>query len=107
MAHLATRAVALLAAVLASSGVSLISAAEPSRLECVATWGEARYRNIGYDHLVHVQNHCDRDVLCDVSTDVNPEPEHVTVVKGTEVEVLTFRGSPAREFKVIANCKYP
>jgi hypothetical protein len=93
--------------VVAASIASAASAAEPVHLSCVLTQGEARYRNMGYDHIVHVQNHCDKNVVCDVSTDVNPEPEHVAVASGAEVDVLTFRGSPAREFTVRADCRYP
>ena len=72
---------------------------------CIEAWGEARYRNFGYDHIVHVRNRCDRPALCDVSTDVSPEPNRVTVGAAEEIEVLTFRGSPAREFKARAECQ--
>src|SRR5262245_45995953 len=27
-----------------------------SALACVESWGESRYRNYGYDHIVHIRN---------------------------------------------------
>jgi hypothetical protein len=44
-------------------------------------------------------------VVCDISTNVNPTAQHVQVEPATEVEVLTFKGSPAREFTVHADCR--
>jgi hypothetical protein len=72
--------------------------------DCVDVWGEARYRNYGYDHLVHVANHCAEPVRCDVWTSVNPARISVTVAAHDSKEVLTFRGSPAREFVPGAEC---
>lgn len=74
-------------------------------LACVEAWGESRYRNLGYDHIVHVRNLCEKAVLCAVSTNVNPTPENVTVPSKEEVEVLTFRGSPAKSFVPKVDCK--
>jgi len=71
---------------------------------CVEAWGESRYR-VGYDHIVHVKNLCEKSVLCAVSTNVNPTPEKVTVPSKEEVEVLTFRGSPARTFVPKVECR--
>ena len=71
---------------------------------CVQVHAEARYRNYGYDHIVIVRNGCDKKALCDVSTNVNPEPVRVEVPAGGATEVLTFRGSPAREFTPRATC---
>jgi hypothetical protein len=72
---------------------------------CVASWGEARYRNAGYDHIVHIQNRCEKTVLCRVTTNVNPDPVEGTVAPREEREVLTFRGSPAREFVPKVDCR--
>jgi len=72
---------------------------------CIEVAGEAIYRSYGYDHIVHVRNRCERQVACDVSTDVNPEPQHIDVPARTEVDVLTFRGSPARAFTPRAACR--
>lgn len=73
--------------------------------ECIEVWGEARYRNYGYDHIVHVNNRCAQVATCDVSSDVNPAIQRVKVPVGQEVEVLTFRGSPSREFVARAECR--
>ena len=72
---------------------------------CVDVRTEARFRNYGYDHLVTVRNGCDQALTCDVATDVSPEPSRVTVQAHAEVEVLTFRGSPAREFSAKVECR--
>lgn len=61
-------------------------------------------RAYGYDHIVHVQNACTQDASCSVATDVNPEAVTVKVPKGTEVETVTWLGSPAREFTPRVKC---
>jgi hypothetical protein len=61
------------------------------------------YRS-GYDHIVHLANHCDKSATCSVSTDVNPERIVVTVGPKEAVDVLTFRGSPARVFVAKVTC---
>ena len=72
--------------------------------ECVRVWGEARYRNSGYDHIVHVNNGCSAPALCEISTSANPTHTRLTVLPRQEVELLTFQGSPARDFDVHADC---
>jgi hypothetical protein len=81
------------------------AAARPGNPECIEVWGEARYRNYGYDHIVHVSNHCGQQAICDVSSSTNPEPQRFTIPPGQEIEALTFRGSPSREFQPQADCK--
>jgi hypothetical protein len=95
-----------IAAIVALSFLSIARAAEGSNtsLACVDAWGESRYRS-GYDHIVHLRNRCQKTVLCRVWTNVNPEPIEGTVAPGEEREVLTFRGSPAREFVPKVDCK--
>lgn len=82
-----------------------LAASKSSHPECIGVWGEARYRNYGYDHIVHVANRCAAPALCDVSTDLNPTVQHVSIPPNEEVEVLTFRGSPSRDFVVKAECR--
>lgn len=94
--------VALLAAVACGIACRSIGAAE---LDCVEVWGEARYRNYGYDHIVHLKSHCPTAASCDVSTNVNPEAVRAVVLPQQHLEVLTFRGSPAREFIPRAECR--
>jgi hypothetical protein len=71
---------------------------------CVRSWGEARYGAVGYNHLVHIADACDAPAECIVSTDVNPEPQKVLVPPHAEIEVITFRGSPARVFVPRVEC---
>jgi hypothetical protein len=82
------------------------SASRPTSPECVEVRGEAKYRNYGYDHIVHLTNRCSTDARCDVSTNVNSEVRRVVVPSGQQVEVLTLRGSPAREFTPIVECQF-
>jgi hypothetical protein len=88
--------------------VSTTSGAEPtqSTLACVEFQPEVRFRNSGYDHLVHLRSRCDRRTICAVATDVNPTPVDVPVPPREHVTVLTFRGSPAREFTPIVSCRF-
>jgi hypothetical protein len=72
---------------------------------CISVEAEARYRNFGYDHIVHLASRCDADVSCTVSTDVAPAPIVVLVRPGARVEVLTFRGSPQRTFTPHVLCR--
>jgi hypothetical protein len=65
---------------------------------CIKVRPEARYLGLGYNHIVHVADVCASAAECDVSTDVNPTPQHLSVPAGSEVEVNTFLGSPARVF---------
>ena len=57
---------------------------------CIRVRAEARYRALGYNHIVHIADICASAAECDVSTDVNPQPTHVTVPPKSEVEVNTF-----------------
>lgn len=85
------------------------SASQPetdSVVACVEMQPEARYRNNGYDHLVHLRSRCDRRTTCTVATDVNPTPVDVTVDPHQTLAVLTFRGSPAREFTPDVSCRF-
>jgi len=82
------------------------SAPEAEAPACVKHRAEARYRNLGYDHLVHVSNGCDQKVACRVSTNVNTEPVELGLNPGEAREVVTWRGSPAREFTARVVCRF-
>lgn len=71
---------------------------------CIRSRGEARARAVGYDHVVTIENGCDRAAACAVSTDVAPEPIHATVEAKQTVELTTFRNSPASVFKPRVEC---
>jgi hypothetical protein len=71
---------------------------------CVQARAWTRYSS-GYDHLVTLQNGCAKVADCQVSTNVNPAPIRVMLPAGATETVLTFRGSPAYEFKPIVDCR--
>lgn len=71
---------------------------------CVKVTTQSRYVS-GYDHLVHLDNQCDESATCEVSTNVNPKVQTVTVAAGKKGTVLTFRGSPSYEFEAKVECK--
>lgn len=73
---------------------------------CVAFWPEVRYRNYGYDHVVHLYSRCDVRAYCAVSSDVNPQATDVVVPPREHVEVVTFRGSPAGQFTPKVVCHF-
>jgi hypothetical protein len=96
-----------------AAGVALVAStlfvapatSEPARPECVHVNAYARYGAYGYDHIVDVSNGCEHPAVCDVRTNVNPDPMTVRVEPGARESVVTFRGSPAREFAAQVRCK--
>jgi hypothetical protein len=91
---------ALTALTLLSIPPAMVGAAVP----CVVARAEARWVAYGYDHIVHLENTCAAAHTCTVATDVNPAPQTVRVPGETAVQVLTFRGSPARVFTPVVAC---
>ena len=71
---------------------------------CVKFRTESRYRT-GFEHWVHNNNTCKAEAKCSVTTDVAPNPRRVTLAAGQKESLLTFRGSPARNFKASVVCK--
>ena len=65
---------------------------------------EVRPNHPGYNHVVHLTNRCDATYRCVVTTDVSPDATTADVPPRTEVEVLTFRSSPASTFTFKATC---
>lgn len=74
-------------------------------LHCIQVWPEARYRNYGYDHIVHIYNGCSASATCTVSTNVAPQAIKVRIAVRQKIEVLTYRGSPSQEFRVNSSCE--
>ncbi|MDF3065004.1 MAG: hypothetical protein K0R38_605 [Polyangiaceae bacterium] len=72
---------------------------------CVEVAAEARLGAVGYDHIVALVNTCRKNARCVVATDVNPEAVTVNVARNSQVEVVTFRGSPARTFIPRVTCR--
>lgn len=103
------RVAALVALALLAPGVvhgdQAAAARDPEApVYCVQAWTEARYRNYGYDHIVHIYNGCAIFATCQVSTNVAPKPIVVRVKPASLIEVLTFRGSPSSEFVARVSC---
>lgn len=70
------------------------------------TWNtEARYRGLGYDHIVKLHSECEKMGHCQVSTNVNPKVQKVDVPPKKDVDVVTFVGSPSREFSAKVECR--
>jgi hypothetical protein len=72
--------------------------------ECARVRTEARYVAYGYDHIVEIDNTCEKAVNCTIATDVNPASSNLAIPPGQKRSVTTFRGSPAREFKANVTC---
>jgi hypothetical protein len=99
---------ALVAPTLALALLALAAGtAAQTKPACVRTWSEARARAVGYDHVVGIENLCDKPAHCTISTDVAPDPIEATVDPKKSVELTTFRSSPAREFKAKIDCRTP
>lgn len=77
----------------------------PAVPECIEHRSEARYRALGYDHVVVLTSRCEHVARCTVTTDVNPQPARVNVRPGTTEEVVTWRSSPARAFTATLACE--
>jgi hypothetical protein len=75
--------------------------------QCAKAEGSAHFVAMAYTHSVTLRNGCARAVACTVWTDVDPEPKQsVQVPPGESVEVVTRRGSPARELTAFKNCTF-
>lgn len=77
----------------------------PKAAVCVKWSGTARPSGYGYDHVVTIQNTCEQSASCSVSTNVNTDVMHVDVAPKASTEVVTFRGSPSREFTPKVECR--
>jgi hypothetical protein len=75
--------------------------------QCAKAEARASWVGIGYTHAVTLRNGCDRPVSCTVWTDVDPEPKQAVQARpGESVDVVTRRGSPAREFTALKDCTF-
>ena len=95
----------ILALAIAALALPPLALAQNQVPSCVTVRHEARWGAGAYNHVVIVENGCERPVRCDVATDVNPHPTQVRVDPGGRSEVVTFLGSPAREFTPRVRCE--
>lgn len=97
--------------VLLASAGSLLAAAQgddpnAAKKDCYEVRGEARYRALGYNHVVIVTNLCDKALSCQVWTNVDPSPrQSLQVAAKVSAEITTRLGSPAASFSAYAECK--
>ena len=79
--------------------------AQNSVPDCVEVRAYVRWGASAYDHYVGLRSQCERPATCQVATNVNPEPQRVVLPAGAAVDVMTFRGSPAREHTARVACE--
>jgi hypothetical protein len=74
--------------------------------DCAKVQAEARMEAYGFSHVVVLDNRCDAPVVCDVSTDVDPDAHYtLRAAPGERAEVMTRRGSPSRDVTARSECK--
>lgn len=74
---------------------------------CTEVRASTRTEAYGYTHVVTVHNRCNKPVICDVWTDVDPTPKvSLRVPPSESAETVTRRGSPAREVSAGSQCRY-
>lgn len=84
--------------------LSIVLQQTPARVCYVRHYAEARYRVVGYDHIVHIVSECDFALRCLVRTNVNPDPVAADVPPRAHVEVFTWIDSPSRIFNHAVIC---
>jgi len=86
---------------------AIVALATPARSEkpvCAKWWTQVVATAWGYNHVVYVENQCDQKMSCTISIDVAPQPITAAVAGKERAEVVTFRGSPSREFHAKVEC---
>lgn len=76
----------------------------PPAEACIKVTPFLRLNGGAFDHIVKIENACETDRECTVTTDVNPTPITAIIPAGETVEVLTFRASPSRNFRAVVTC---
>jgi hypothetical protein len=72
--------------------------------KCIDVHAYARYGAGAYDHIVRIDNGCDKDASCEIATDVSPEVITTDVPSKDYRELVTYRGSPSTEFHARVKC---
>lgn len=79
----------------------------PPADSCAVARGSVRMEAYGYTHVVTLENGCTKSVECALWTNVDPEPRKgVRAAPGERIEIITRRGSPAREVTALKSCQY-
>lgn len=95
---------AISAFAVASTLVGSLAVGDTAVPDCIAVRKEARYGAYAYNHFVVLTNRCEQAARCTVSTSANPEEKAVRVGVGETKEVVTYIGSPARDFDPNVRC---
>jgi hypothetical protein len=94
-----------LAALAVLAALALASSAQADKTPaCVHWWPQTVAMGIGYNHVVGIDNTCERAAVCTISTNIAPDPIQATVGSKERVELTTFRGSPSRVFQARVDC---
>lgn len=74
---------------------------------CATVTARATWRGYGYTHIVTLANQCDRAVVCQVSTNVDPSPRHrLEAEPGASASVVTRAGSPGHSVEARYDCSW-
>lgn len=84
-------------------GAAVTALAEPP--PCVEVSTETPYRGYGYTHIVVLASSCERDLRCEVASDVDPAWQEVALEAGATERVVLRSGSPARTFTPRVRCR--
>ena len=88
-----------------AAGGSVEPLADAGVAPCWSHSQESRPTGYGYRHVVIIRNGCKKVMSCDVSTDVNPDVQNVSVAAGETREVVTFVEAPGSGFTAKVQCK--
>ncbi|RLB55832.1 MAG: hypothetical protein DRJ42_05090 [Deltaproteobacteria bacterium] len=72
--------------------------------ECVTITALGARSVAGFNHIVRLDNACERDVDCQVATNSAPDPIDATVSAGERSELTLFRGHGERDFTPQVDC---
>lgn len=75
------------------------------RRVCVQTLTEVRENPFGFEHWVHLINHCPQPMVCTVRTDTNPQTTVVKLAAREQNSVMMARSSPENRFNVRVRCR--
>jgi hypothetical protein len=107
MEHAGPRPLLLMLAACVSFAVPAAAVTPQQVGDCASVTATARYKAIGYSHIVTLANGCQRSVSCEVWTDVDPTPRFTLQAKpGKSAEVVTRVGSPASEVHAGKLCQF-
>ena len=74
---------------------------------CIEIGAASMWGGIAWHHMVYITNiYCAQDLICTVTTDVDPEPQQANAPPNVTVMVVTALNHPAKWFVPIVSCNY-